>query len=57
MKLLKGIFEVTFIFSIAAVFLLLNHFNLIEKLNPFIFIPIYAAYKIGQYSEKKFKSS
>ena len=51
----KRIFDVVVIAIIATFLLGLSYFDLLEEYAKFMFIPIFAFYLIGQYSERKFK--
>ncbi|MDX1318503.1 MULTISPECIES: hypothetical protein [Xanthomarina] len=55
MKTKKRAFDLIFIGISTAIIMILSHYNLLEKYIGFVLLPIFIAYQLGQYSERKFK--
>ena len=55
MNIKKRTFDIIFIIVSTAILIALSEYGLLEKYMPFSLIPIFIAYQLGQYSERKFK--
>ena len=55
MKIKKRTFDLVFIVISTAILIVLSEYGLLEKYIAFSLIPISIAYRLGQYSERKFK--
>jgi hypothetical protein len=55
MKTKKRTFDLIFIIISTAILIILSEFGLLERYSAFSLIPIFTAYQLGQYSERKFK--
>ncbi len=55
MKIQKRTFDILFIIISAIILILLSQYGLLEKYIAFSLIPVLLAYRLGQYSERKFK--
>ncbi len=51
----KRIFDIIFIIISAIILIILLEYNVLEKYVSFALIPILIAYRLGQYSESKFR--